>query len=96
MNILFRHGLAVALLAAVPLSAATLTPPAPASATTPARRLRIHPHNVLVSAQRALNAAQMFLAKAPEDSAGDRAKAQEAVETALKALAADLSTVHGK
>lgn len=96
MNTLFRHGLAVALFAAVPLSAATSTLSAPVSATTPARRLRTHPHSALVSAQRALNAAQMFLAKAPQDPAGNRAKAQEAVETALNAVAAELSTVHGK
>jgi len=82
--------LILVLLAAVPLSADSIP------TAQPAHKLRTHPHSVLASAQRALSAAKMFLAKAPQDPAGQTAKAQQAVETALTAVSAELDVVHGQ
>ena len=55
-----------------------------------ARAIAARPHNDLASAQRALNAAKMFLAKSTNDAGGHRVKAQQAVDTALAELKAAL------
>lgn len=70
-----------ALALAAPLVAIQPTPtPGPWRTRVPLR------HNDWLSSQRALEAAKLFLAKAPNDSAGYRAKAQVAVDEALAAV----------
>ena len=85
-------GSALALLAAA-LAASTPVVPAtrPTMTAGAARARAARPHNDLASAQRALNAAKMFLAKSTNDANGHRAKAQQAVETALAELKAALT-----
>ena len=56
---------------------------APSATPFPARLGIVRPHNDLLSARRALEAAKAFLAKSPADPAGHRAKAQQALESVL-------------
>ncbi len=73
--------LALALAAPVAASTVQATPtPGPWRTRVPLR------HNDWLSARRALDAAKLFLAKAPNDSNGERAKAQMAVDQALAAV----------
>jgi hypothetical protein len=70
---------------------AATNPTVVASATPGSYRTRIaRPHNDLLSALRALSAAKRFLAKAANDPSGHRSKAQEALETALAEVNADV------
>jgi hypothetical protein len=48
------------------------------------------PRSDLANAQRAMDAAKQFLSKAPNDPAGHRLKAQQALETALTEVTAAL------
>ena len=94
MKKLILRTLLLALFAA-PLIADAPTPvprtrPTMTAGAAKARAAR--PHDDLASAQRALNAAKMFLAKSTNDAGGHRAKAQQAVETALAELKAALPT----
>src|ERR1700677_2003023 len=88
MNKIFMRGLLLAALAApLAVNGTTLAP----TETPGSGRMRIvRPHNDLLSAQRALSAAKMFLAKAANDPSGHRSKAQEALETALGEVNADI------
>ena len=72
-------------LLALPLAASASTFQ-PTQTPGPYRSRIAHPHNDWLSAQRALKAAKLFLAKAANDSAGQRTKAQVAVEQALAAV----------
>lgn len=56
----------------------------------------VRPHNDLANALRALTAAKMFLAKAPNDSAGNRLKAQQAVDAAIAEVRTALGPKPGK
>jgi hypothetical protein len=86
MNKTFTRALLVAALAS-PLAAANpTTSPTP----SPTRARIARPHNDLLSALRALSAAKRFLAKAANDPSGHRSKAQEALETALTEVNADV------
>lgn len=78
-------------LCAVPLAAVNPTPtPRPGGRRGTTHALRNPTRNTLLSAQRALFAAKVFLAKSPDDPAGHRSKAQAEVESALQAVTAQL------